>query len=342
MKAIYLLGRDSLEMRDVPEPRIDGRNNVLVETDALSVCRTDIEIIHGTMASRKSPTIIGHEAAGRVVRVSGGVKRFKEGDRVLVDPNLSDLTCTACRLGLSHLCLNGGLMGRETDGVFVERLVIPSRNIHRLPQSVPVEVSPLIQPLSTAVHAVRKIELGPRSSVLILGLGATGLMLTQLASLKGARVVAASAARKRLDLAKKLGAETVVNKSDSDFVARVVEASQQGGVDVAIVATESPEVSIDACAKSVRPGGILLLFSIGAGKLELDTFQSYYKELTIKATRSSQPQDFEDAIRLVAEKKINLDYQVSGTFPFEKTVEAISFFQDRTRVLKTVILTSLA
>lgn len=338
MKAVYLLGKDSLDMREVPEPGITGADEVLVKTDELSVCTTDTEIIRGEILTKKLPIIIGHEASGKVVSIAGGVKNIKEGDRVIIDPNFSDFTCEACRLGLGHLCANGGLMGREVDGVFRELLALPSRNLHKLPPQVPARVSPLIQPLSTAVHAIKRAEVAPGSSVLVLGLGVTGLMLTQLAKLRGALVIATSTVRRRLDIAKSLGADATLNRSEGSLVPEVMEITQNRGVDVVIHATSPLNPLVNDAARALRPRGTVLLFSTGPTRLEFDSYQAYLKELTIRASRSSQPEDFEEAIQLVANGKIDLGYQVTASFPFGKTVEAISFFKDRTNVLRTIIV----
>lgn len=339
VRGVVLVGKDSIELQDLPEPGIGSPDHVIVETDALSFCSTDTEVIDGTMAPKKLPIIIGHEASGRVIDKGKNATNVEVGDRVLVDPNLSDLTCPLCVKGLNHLCLNGGLMGRETDGLFAERIALPSRNLYRLPASIPVEISPLIQPLSTVVHAHERIQIHPGDTVLVLGLGVTGLMLAQLAKMRGAYVIVSSTVPWKLELSKRLGVDAVVSRLESDVVSRVMEITRGRGVDVAIDATSYPNLLVRTGVQVLRPGGTVLLFATRSRELNLDAFQAYFRELTFKATRSSQPRDFERAVRLVEQGRVDLNYLITRTFPLEKTVEALSFYKNRASVLKAVITT---
>lgn len=339
MKAAALTGRNQVKMVELPEPKVRTPEEVVVEVEALSVCTTDSEVIDGTMAPRKLPIIIGHEASGRVSKVGGGVKNVMVGDRVLIDPNKSDGTCHLCLSGLSHLCQNGGLMGRELDGVFAESVVVQEGNVHKLPASVPIEIAPLIQPFSTVVHAFGKVTLAKGDVVLVLGLGVTGLMLVQLAKQSGALVIGSSTNRERLNLAKRLGASIAVDRSETDIVSEVMRATLNRGVDVVFDASGYRNLLTNDFIRVLKPGGMVLLFATRLRELEIDAFESYFRELTFKTSRSSQSKDFESAIGLVGEKRIDLSYQVTRTFPFDRTLDALAYFEDRRRVLKTVIIT---
>lgn len=337
MKAVILVGKGHLEIRDAPEPSINRLDDVLVEAKASSICGTDLAIIDGVTPTKKLPMTIGHEAAGVVTEVAKDVTNVKVGDQVLVDPNVSDSTCYPCRMGLQHLCSNGGLMGRETDGAFSERLVLPSRRLYLLPSGIPSQVMPLIQPLSTAVHANSRIELFPDDSVLILGLGVMGLMLVQLAKLSGAHVLASSGASSRLELAKKLGADEVIDTTHGDFIATVMKMTENKGVDILIDAADHSELLEKVGLHVLRPRGTVVLFSTKPGKLNLNIVEAYFREATFKSTRSSQPVDFQQAIRLVKQRRIDLQYLVTKRFAFEEIEDAISFSRDRRNVLKVVV-----
>jgi L-iditol 2-dehydrogenase len=337
MRAAFLTGDDAIEIKDTPEPTIHGPSEVLVEVEALSVCMTDAEIIHGHMKTKKLPIILGHEGAGRVVAKGEKVDNVQVEDQVLIDPNLNDLTCPSCTKGFLNLCQNGGLMGRETDGVFREGIVLPSRSVYRVPMNVPMHVAPLIQPFSTVVHAHRKLDVAPGSTVLVIGLGVAGLMFSQLAKMRGAFVIASSGIKDKLDLAKSLGVDVVVDRNEEDLESRVTELTGGTGVDVVIDSSGYPKLLQKEGLRLVRPHGTLLLFATRMNDLGMDSFEAYKREIVFKTTRSSLPEDFEDAVRLVALNRIDLRYQITKRFKFEQLDEALSFFQDRATVLKTVI-----
>ncbi len=340
MKAALLIGKETVDIRKIPEPTIHEPTDVLVEVDALSVCMTDFEIIRGEMKTKKLPIVLGHEGSGKVVSKGTKVTNVAKGDRVLIDPNVSDLTCPSCIRGFSNLCENGGLMGREVDGVFRERLVLSSRNVYRLPSEIPIGTSPLIQPLSTVIHALKRVEIAPGDTVLVLGLGVTGLMFAQLAKLRGARVFAASGIPQRLDLGKHLGVDYVINKTETSFGSAVKKATGGAGVDVVIDSTGYQGLLQREGMEIVKPHGTILLYAAKEGELRLNSYDAYHREITFKTSRSSLPRDFEEAIRLVEQGKLDLSYQISRSFSFDKISDAITFFEDRVEVLKAVITMS--
>ena len=228
-------------------------------------------------------------------------------------------------------------MGRDADGVFRERLSLSSRNVYRLPRGIPPAVSTLIQPLSTVVHALKRVEIAPGDNILVVGLGVTGLMLAQMAKLSGAHVIAASGIPQRLDLALTLGVDAVIDKSENNLPAAVREATDGKGVDVLIDSIGYRGLMEREGMEMIKPHGTVLLYATREGTLALDTYAAYKREITFKSTRSSLPQDFEEAIRLVELNRINLSYQMSRSFTFSQIYDAISFFEDRVEVLKTVI-----
>lgn len=334
MKAAFLLATDSVKIREVPEPKARASTDVIVEVDAFGACMVDFEIIRGRMKTKKLPIILGHEGSGIVIFKGPDVDNVERGARVLIDPNLSDLTCPQCLGGFSNLCENGGLMGREVDGVFRERLALPSRNVYPLPSGIPAEISPLIQPLSTVIHALRRVDIVPGATVLVLGLGVTGLMFAQLAKLKGARVIATSGIPQRLNLARKLGVDIIINKSETDLATEIDEATNGECVDVILDSTGYRDLLQKRGIGMVKPHGTILLYATRGSDLTMDSSEAYRREIAFKTSRSSLPQDFEDAISLVNSKQIDLSSLASRNASFDQLSNAISFFEDRVEIFK--------
>src|SRR6266850_1137087 len=131
---------------------------------------------------------MGHEMFGEVVWTSGA-DRVRPGDRVIVDPELYCGACFHCRIGQTHLCPDGMLIGRDTNGGFAEYVTAPASHVFQLPQAIDSRTAPLVQVLTTCVHAQRQVNIFPAESVVVFGLGVTGQLHVQLAKARGASPV---------------------------------------------------------------------------------------------------------------------------------------------------------
>jgi len=337
LKAALLVRKGHVDLQEFPEEKIKTPDEALVQLDALSICRTDLEIIHGPTPTKKMPIVIGHEGSGTILEVGENVDHVKPGDHVLIDPNSYDLTCPTCRKGLTNLCPNGGLLGRDGDGVFREKFATHARNFFRIPDSIPVPIRPMIQQLSTTVHALNQIRIEPGHSVLVLGLGVTGLLLVQLAKLKGAYVVGTSTLPGKLELGRKLGMDAAIDRAKVELVPSVMALTERRGVDIAIETSGLPQLQRMA-VETLAPGGTLLQFGVSGEETSYSLTDAYLRELIFKASRSSQPRDFVEAIELVGQGKIDLEYLVSGVVPFDHVAAAIELSRDRVKILKIVML----
>ena len=185
MKAMVLKGPRKLSLEEVVRPK-PGPGEVLVRVTNTGVCGTDLKIYNGAVPV-KYPRIMGHEMVGEVVE--GGSDRVRKGERVIVDPCLYCGMCVSCRAGQTSLCRNGGLVGRDSDGGFAEYLLAPITHVYRLPETVDSGQAPLVQILTTCVHAQRFVNIFAAQSVVVLGLGVAGQLQVQLAKARGANPV---------------------------------------------------------------------------------------------------------------------------------------------------------
>jgi len=151
-----------------------NKDEVLIRVTKSGICGTDLKIFQGGIPV-DYPRILGHESVGEVV--SG--ENIAPGTAVIVDPAYYCGACYNCRDGQSHLCPNGGLIGRDVNGGFADYMTAPSGNVHALPDDLESEVAPLIQPMTTCLHAQRKANIFPGEAVLVYGLGVTGLLHVQ-------------------------------------------------------------------------------------------------------------------------------------------------------------------
>ena len=210
MKAMLLTAPGELVRDDVTRPGPEP-GQLLVRVTHSGICGTDYKIFNGSIPV-KYPRIMGHEMAGEVV--DAGASALRSGDRVIVDPQLYCRTCFHCRIGQTHLCKNGVLVGRDRDGGFAEFVTVPPSHAFALPPSVETRVAPLIQVLTTCLHAQRQIDIFPGEFVVVLGLGVTGQLHVQLAKARGATVIGVTRSADKRALAETLGADVTIPGGD--------------------------------------------------------------------------------------------------------------------------------
>lgn len=184
MKAVVFEAVNEFVITDFPDPELTA-DEVLVKVAACGLCGTDLHILKGEYPST-FPLIPGHEFAGAIVQVGPAVKEFKPGDRVCIDPNIYCRRCSFCRQGKVHLCENLFPIGVRRHGGFAEFCAVPQSQVYSLPGHVDFTEAALAEPLSCVLHGIELAEIRPGRTVLILGGGAIGGLLTQLARLAGA------------------------------------------------------------------------------------------------------------------------------------------------------------
>jgi len=324
MRAVVLRKPFDLAVADVARPD-PGRDEVLVRVTNSGICGTDLKIFTGAMPA-SYPIIMGHEMAGEVV---GGADetRIRHGDRVLVDPVLYCGTCFDCRAGRTNLCPNGGVIGREVNGGFADYVVAPRTHVHPLPPSIDSRTAPLIQVLTTVLHAQRRASVSAGQSVAVIGLGVSGQLHVQLAKARGADpVIGVTRSAWKRSVAEGLGADLTVSTGD-EAIRAVKSATQGHGADVVIESTGMLKSIADAIAM-VRPGGTVVLFGIyTASEGSLPFYQLYYKEPTVVSARAAMSEDFPESIDLVAEGRITLSPLVTQVLPVTELAQALGMLE---------------
>jgi threonine 3-dehydrogenase len=254
--------------RTVPSP---GSGEVLLQMEAASICGTDAHLYNWDPWAReilKPPVILGHELAGRVVASGSGVTRVHEGDLVGVESHIVDWTCAQCRAGDMHLCRNLKIIGAHVDGGFAEYVVIPQTNAIESNGLDPAVVA-LQEPMGNAVHAafVEPIE---GRSVAVTGCGPIGLCSVAIAKAAGAALVIATDVEPyRLEMARRMGADLVLDARDPEMVPRVLEATGGDGVEV-VLEMSGAQSALDTALAVVTRGGRISLLGIFSQPVQVD------------------------------------------------------------------------
>lgn len=247
-----------LSLKEVPVPEIKGSDDVLLQVEAASICGTDIHILEvPPRHPANKGVILGHEYTGRIVKLSDGVTAFKEGDRVVVDPNITCGSCTYCKMGIPNMCERMTTLGIFINGGFARYNVAPARALHLIPSDLPAEEAVFAEPLSCVVNATQKLKAQPGESIVVLGAGPIGLLFTQMFKVSGAgKIIVSEVSECRGKYAKEAGATRVVNPLKEDLE-KVVKEETVIGSDIVVDAVGT---LFKQSINIVRRGGKILLF----------------------------------------------------------------------------------
>jgi L-iditol 2-dehydrogenase len=219
-----------LRYEDFDTPKVtDGK--VLVKVKYTGICGSDIPRVNGD-ACHYFPNILGHEFSGTVAEVGNGVTSVKAGDRVAGIPLVPCMKCEDCMKGNYSLCKNYSFIGSREFGSFAEYVCVPEKNVVRFNDSVPFEQGAFFEPATVALHGLERVDYKGGHSVAILGGGTIGMMTLQWAKIFGARnAVVFDIVDERLELAKRLGADNVINTKDEDFMQKALDMTNGRGFD---------------------------------------------------------------------------------------------------------------
>ena len=335
MKAALLNGPSDVTITDRATPAC-GEGQVLVRITHVGICGTDTKIYDGGILANY-PVVMGHEGVGEIIE-GQAADGSGPGNRVIIDPVLYCGNCFYCARGDTHLCENGGMLGREVDGVYTENYLAPAGNVFALGDNINMTEGPLIQVMTTVLHAQNRANIQADEVVVVLGLGVTGLLQIQVAKALGAKaVVGVSRNAHKRGLAEQMGADCVVEHGEAAKVA-VLKLTDGRGADVVIEAVGYISVLAEAMDLA-RFGGRIIPFGIYAaleGKLPF--YELYFKELDLINTRAALPSDFPASIKLVEEGKVNLAPFITHIYPLEELTEAIKLLMEPSDERLKVIL----
>ena len=321
-----------LEPRPIDAPPTLDPHDVLVGVRAVGLCGTDHSIFTGAIPV-EHPRVLGHEIMGEVI---GGDRTLTAGTRVLVDPNLVCGRCARCLEERENICARARLVGRDCDGGLQERIALPRANLHPVPDGVPDHVVPAIQMLSTCLHGQRLARLDEGASVIVVGLGVTGLMHVQLASVRGAApIVGITRSPRKREIAIATGADVVLDATDPDAIDRALEATG-GGADV-VIECAGTVATLGVAVRLARPGGQVVAYgTITEREGAFPFYDLYYKELDVLSPRAATSHDVVEALDAVASDRIDLEPLITHRIGFDDVASALRVGPEPDR-LKTVV-----
>jgi L-iditol 2-dehydrogenase len=341
MRAAVLHGKNDLRYQEVATPHA-GLGEVVVRVKACGICAIDVKILAGDSSPRILPTILGHEVAGLVHELGDGVEEFGVGQRVATYPIASCGECFYCRQGRHNLCINEFGLAHGADGGFAEYVKIP-RSLVKLGGVVPIgdsltfELAAMAEPLSCCLSAFRSAALAQEAWVVIVGAGPLGLLHLLTARSQGLRTIVADIIPERLETAREIGAELVIDSAKSDPVSAIQSATGIGA-DLVIMALGAPEV-IEKSLPLVRKGGIFNIFGgpPRGSRLTIDPRWLHYGEIVLTGTSGSTLADYQRALCLIANGEVDVRPVISHRVGLDDLLDTVEKVRKH-EVLKAIML----
>jgi L-iditol 2-dehydrogenase len=330
---LYAPGDVRIEERAVPEP---GPRDVLVEIRAVGVCGSDVHYFeHGRIGDHvvRAPLVLGHESAGVVAAIGSAVSRHSVGDRVALEPGVPCGACRECRAGRYNLCPEVRFFATPpVDGAFANYVTIHEDFAFPLPSALSDEEGALMEPLSVAIWACRKGEVGPDTGVLVTGAGPIGQLAVQVARALGATDVTVTDVNPhRLALAGEGGATRTVDVSRVPLAEAGVEA------DVLLECSGHPD-AVSAGLRALRPAGRAVMVGMGpAEEVAIPIAVVQNRELWITGT-FRYANTYPTAIALAADGRVNLRAIVTGRYALEETEAALRAGREHPESIKPLVV----
>ena len=325
MKASRFLGNKTFAVTDLPTPHA-GPGELVLRNQVCGVCGTDVHIYHGEPGSAdvNPPVVLGHEYSGEVVEVGEGVTGFAVGDHVTVDPNIYCGHCAYCQNGKKQLCPSMEAIGVTRDGGFAQYSRIPASQAFKLEPTVPWEAAAMAEPLACCLHGIDLAGIQVGDKVCVVGGGAIGLLMVQLAKLSGAsQIVLSEPNEKRRQVGLQLGANAALDPTRPD--AQEAFAQVLGGGANVVVECVGNVPAVKSAFQFAGKGATVLLFSVPKvdATFDLPLFDVYKKELTIKGSFVN-PDTHARAVALINSGKVDFGPIITHRFTLDQLPEAIA------------------
>ena len=270
-------------LKEIDPPKI-GEKDLLVRVKSAAICGTDVHIYEWTKFAQeriKPPMVFGHEFAAEVVEVGSQVEAFKVGDRVAADTHVPCGHCFQCTTGLQHVCRDMKILGVHTEGVFSDYALLPASCAWKMDDSLSWDTGATMEPFGIPVHALAKIKVAGKR-VGVFGCGPIGIYAQVIARYSGAgMVIGVEKREERIELARKMGTEHLLNFDKCDVVAEMNNLTKGYGLDVLVELAGAPE-ALNVGLKALRRGGEVALVGLFSDVVPVDLVEGMiYKEATV-------------------------------------------------------------
>lgn len=334
MRAVLFPGNKEVQVVDRPDPS-PGLGEVLIKTRASAICRSDMGLYYGDHAvvggdaAGTGQVVPGHEPAGDVVELGEGVSGIEVGDRVAVYLAIGCGHCEYCLKGYRMLCPDWKCLGFDVDGGNADYLVVPAVNCLELPDEISYEAGAVITDMvGTQYHTQKRLGVSGADTLAVFGLGPMGAAGVLVGKARGARVVAIDILDSRLEMARELGADEVINSKEEDPVERLRALTRGMGVDVAIDCSGVPPAQ-NAALDAARKMGAVAFVGESSSTAINPSDQMIRKILHVIGAWYFPLGEFEEIARFVVDNEVPVEKMITHRFSLDEAPEAFRMFDQR-------------
>ena len=336
MKAAVLEDLNNLVLKDVRDPEIDD-DSALLRVESVSICGSDVRILHHGSPRVKPPTIIGHENAGVIVKVGKNVTRVKEGDRVSIGADVPCGQCHWCRNGLGNNCAINYAIGYQIPGAFAQymklpRLVLEEGPVTPFSENLSFDEAALAEPLACAINGLELVNMSLGKSVVIIGLGPIGCMMIDLARVMGAtKVIGVQRSKLRMEIAKYYEADVYIASEEEDVIERCREETGGEGPDIVITTCASVDAHEQAVEMVAHRGYVNLFGGLPKTMRPMTLLSNtiHYKECFLTGSHGCVPRHHELATQLLEKGLVRVKPLITHHFPLNEIHLAFEAMESR-------------
>jgi len=333
MKAVLLKHAKDIEIVDIE--REDHDDKVTINVVTMGICGSDIAAYKGISPLVTYPRILGHEVAGQVVSIPENAKGIAIGDRVIVEPYMSCGSCYPCKLGRTNCCEDMKVIGVHEDGGMREYYSHDLKWIHNVPDSLPWEHVPMIEPLSIAIHGIHRLDVKAGEHIAITGAGPIGLLAAQVALYLDAVPILIDPLRQRLELAQKIGIAHVFDPTKDDLTQEIPKITGDRMVEAFLEASGAP-AAVRSSIDLIHYAGRIAFLGWPKEEVSLPTYLITKKELDVRGSRNSVG-DFPLAIELLAKGHVKVDSIITHIIDFDEIPEyVVSIAENPANYMKVI------
>ena len=340
MKAAFVKDSSSVVVEDVEKP-ILGTGDVLVKMHACGICGSDLEKVFGKYS--QPSTRLGHEPSGTIEKVGENVTDFKKGDRVFVHHHVPCYSCHFCLHGNETMCKKYSETNLSPCGL-AEEFIVPQWNVNhggilKIPDSMSFEEAAMIEPLACCIRAWDKFSFQKGDSTAIFGVGATGMMHVMLSIIhEFDKIFCIDVNEFRLDFARKFNITDAIKSSVPDIKQKILDQTDNRGVDVAIVATGSLQ-ALSSAIDLVRKGGTVVMFGVPSkgAMINLNMSVIYSKEITMISSYAASDSDTKAALELIQSSKIDVKKLITHRYNIKDSPKAFEHAHHGVDSMKIII-----
>lgn len=340
MKAAFVKDSSRVVVEDVEKP-ILGTGDVLVKMRACGICGSDLEKVFGKYS--QPSTRLGHEPSGTIEKVGENVTDFKKGDRVFVHHHVPCYSCHFCLHGNETMCEKYSETNLSPCGL-AEEFIVPQWNVNhggilKIPDSMSFEEAAMIEPLACCIRAWDKFSFQKGDSTAIFGVGATGMMHVMLSIVhEFDKIFCIDLNEFRLEFAKKFNITDAIKSSVPDVKQKILDQTDNRGVDVAIVATGSLQ-ALSSAIDLVRKGGTVVMFGVPSkdAMINLNMSVIYSKEITMISSYAASDSDTKAALELIESSKIDVKKLITHRYNIKDSPKAFEHAHHGVDSMKIII-----